>query len=152
MSRNLRNDVLRLLRRRIDKNEYRAIRQLWIAHSIAEDSHDIPGLMATLTDDCIYTIVNKSVDWHGKAGATQFYQHLLAGFPDVHFDLQNIVIGPQGVFEEAYATGTYQSQWLDLPPPSGQRAEFFVTILFPWNPHLQLFSGERIFFYLKTEL
>ena len=152
MNPNLRTDVVPLLRRRIDENEYRAIRQLWSAHSVAEESHDIPGLMATLTEDCVYTIVNKGVEWHGKEGATQFYQHLLTAFPDVHFDLQNIVIGPQGVFEEAYASGTYQSEWLDLPPPAGQHVEFFVTILFPWDPTRHLFSGERIFFYLKSVL
>ena len=145
----LRNEVVPLLRRRIDPDEYRAIRQLWIAHSIAEDSHDIPGLMATLTDDCVYTVVNKGVDWHGKAGATQFYTQLLTAFPDIHFDLQNIVVGPQGVFEEAYVTGTYEAQWLDMPSPNSQRLEFFVTILFPWNPDQKLFTGERIYFFLK---
>ncbi len=149
MKRNLSTNVVPLIRRRMDEDEYRSIRQLWIAHSVAEDAHDIPGLMATLTEDCVYTIVNKGVDWHGKAGATQFYTHLLTAFPDVHFDLQNIVIGPQGVFEEAFANGTYQSQWLDMPPPTGQRVEFFVTILFPWDPDQGLFSGERIYFFLK---
>lgn len=149
MKPNLRADVVPLIRKRIDEKEYSAIRQLWIAHSIAEDAHDIPGLMATLTEDCVYTIVNKGVYWHGKAGATQFYTHLLTAFPDVHFDLQNIVIGPQGVFEEAFANGTYRSQWLDMPPPSGQHVEFFVTILFPWDPGQGLFSGERIYFFLK---
>src|SRR5512147_597659 len=110
MKPNLRTDVINLLRRRVEPDEYRLIRQLWTAHSIAEDSHDIPGLMATLTEDCIYTIVNKAVDWQGKTGATQFYTQLLTSFPDIHFDLQNIVIGPQGVFEEAYVTGTYEAQ------------------------------------------
>lgn len=142
-------EVVRLLRRRVDQDEYRAIRQLWIAHSIAEDSRDIAGLMATLTEDCVYTVVNKGVDWRGKAGATQFYQQLLTSFPDIHFDLQNIVIGPQGVFEEAFVTGTYVSQWLDMPPPNGQHVEFAVTILFPWNPAQRLFDGERIYFYLR---
>jgi hypothetical protein len=59
------------------------------------------------------------------------------------------VIGPQGVFEEAFATGTYRSQWLDMPSPNQQRLEFAVTILFPWDPKRQRFSGERIYFYLK---
>ena len=149
MKPNLQTDVRGLLRRRVDPNEYRAIRQLWIAHSIAEDSHDIPGLMATLTEDCVYTLINKGVDWHGKAGATRFYTQLLTSFPDIHFDLQNIVIGPQGVFEEAVANGTYGSQWLDLPAPHGEHLEFNVTILFPWDPTQKLFSGERIYFYLK---
>src|SRR5215212_8936166 len=116
----LRSAVLPLLRRKIEAEEYRAIRQLWMAHSIAEDAHDIPGLMATLTEDCVYTVVNKGTSWHGKAGATQFYQQLLTSFPDIHFDLQNIVMGPQGVFEEAFVTGTYETQWLDMQPPAGQ--------------------------------
>ena len=148
MKTNLRTDVVRQLRRRVDPDEYRSIRQLWIAHSIAEDSHDIPGLMATLTEDCVYTVINRGVEWHGKAGATQFYQQLLTAFPDIHFDLQNIVIGPQGVFEEAFVTGTYESQWLDMQPPSGKRVDFTVTILFPWNPDQRLFTGERVYFHL----
>ena len=145
----LRNEVVPLLRRRLNADEYRSIRQLWIAHSLAEDAHDIPGLMATLTENCVYTVVNKGVDWRGKAGASQFYQQLLTSFPDIHFDLQNIVIGPQGVFEEARVTATYQVQWLDLPQPQGQHIEFNVTILFPWDQDQQLFSGERIYFFLK---
>lgn len=149
MKPSLRSTVVRSLRRRIDPDEYRAIRQLWIAHSIAEDTRDIPGLMATLTEDCIYTIGNNGTGWHGKAGATQFYQQLLSAFPDIHFDLQYIVIGPQGVFEEANVTATYRSQWLDMPPPSDQPIEFTVTILFPWDTKQKLFTGERVYFYIK---
>ena len=149
MKSDLHTDVAQLIRRRIDPDEYRDIRKLWIAHSVAEDSRDIPGLMATLTEDCVYTVVNKGVDWYGKAEATQFYQQLLTSFPDIHFDLQNIVIGPQGVFEEAFVSGTYESQWLDMPVPEGQRVEFAVTIFFPWDPVQKLFTGERVYFHLK---
>ena len=150
MKPNLHTDVVQLLRRRVNADEYRSIRQLWIAHSIAEDSRDIPGLMATLTEGCVYTVVNKGVNWHGKAGATQFYQQLLTAFPDIHFDLQNIVIGPQGVFEEAFVTGTYEAQWLDMPAPTGQRIEFTVNIFFPWDPDQKLFAGERVYFFLDS--
>jgi hypothetical protein len=73
----------------------------------------------------------------------------LTAFPHIHFDLQNIVIGPQGVFEEAFATGTYQSQWLSMPSPQGQWLEFAVTILFPWDSRQRLFTGERIYFFIK---
>lgn len=145
----LRADVVSLLRRRIVPDEYNAIRQLWIAHSIAEDRRDIPGLMATLTEDCVYSVMNNRTSWQGKQGATRFYQQLLTSFPDIHFDLQYIVIGPQGVFEEAHVTATYQEQWLDLPIPNGQRIAFNVTILFPWDPEQQLFSGEQVYFYYR---
>ena len=96
--------ILKQLRRKVDSDEYKTIRQLWMDHSIAEDARDIPGLMATLTEDCVYTVANNNVSWRGKEGATRFYQELLTSFPDIHFDLQNIVIGPQGVFEEAHVT------------------------------------------------
>lgn len=145
-------DVVKVLRRRTDPAEHAAIQRLWIAHSLAEDAHDIPGLMATLTDDCVYTVVNKDVFWHGKEGATRFYQELLTAFPDIHFDLQHIVIGPQGVFEEAFVTSTYVAQWLDMPQPTGQHVEFNVTILFPWDPNQRLFTGERVYFHLKSAL
>lgn len=147
MREKIRVEILKQLRRKVDPDEHQAIRQLWINHSSAEDARDIPGLMATLTEDCVYTIANHNLSWHGKEGATRFYQELLAAFPDVHFDLQHIVIGPQGVFEEAHVTGTYQSQWLDMPPPEGQPVEFDVIIVFPWNPDAQLFDGERIYFF-----
>lgn len=146
----LRSDVVKLLRRKSDSAEHAAIQKLWIAHSLAEDAHDIPGLMATLTEDCVYVVVNKDAYWHKKEGAARFYQELLTSFPDIHFDLQHIVIGPQGVFEEAFVTGTYESRWLDMPPPSGQRLEFHVTILFPWDPEQRLFTGERVYFHLKS--
>lgn len=149
MEAGLRTEAASLIRRKLDMDEYDAIRRLWIAHSIAEDQHDIPGLMATLTEDCVYTVVNRDASWHKKEGATRFYQQLLTSFPDIQFDLLNIVIGPQGVFEEAHVTATYQEQWLDLPSPNGQPIAFTVTILFPWDQERQLFTGERIYFYLN---
>jgi len=94
---------------------------------------------------------NNGANWHGKAGATQFYTQFLTAFRDIHFDLQNIGIGPQGVFEEAFVAGTYASRWLDMPSPNGQRVEFAVTIFFPWDPDRRLFTGERVYFFIKPE-
>lgn len=147
MKPNLRPDTLRQIRRKADPDEYKIIRQRWIEHSAAEDARDIPGLMATLTEDCMYTVVNSGATWHGKEGAARFYRELLTAFPDIHFDLQHIVIGPQGVFEEARVTATYQAQWLDMPPPEGQAIQFDVLILFPWDPKQRLFKGERVYFF-----
>ncbi|MEJ2368120.1 MAG: nuclear transport factor 2 family protein [Acidobacteriota bacterium] len=138
--------ILELYRREADSGEYSRIRALWKAHSIAEDDRDIPGLMATLTDDCLYEIPQTGDAWHGKEGAERFYRDLLSAFPDVHFDLQNIVIGPQGVFEEAHVTGTHARQWLNYEP-SGRKTEFYVLIYFPWDSEAARFSGERISFW-----
>src|SRR5688500_10074243 len=81
---------------------YRRIRRLWIRHSIAEDKRDLDGLIATLSDDCVYEIMPTGQRWEGHDGARAFYTTFLGAFPDVRFDLIDIVIGPQGVIEVAW--------------------------------------------------
>ena len=125
-------------------HEYDEIRALWKSHSLAEDARDIAGLMATLTEDCVYELVQTGHRWEGHAGATQFYMGLLGAFPDIDFNLTHIVIGPQGVCEEAVATGTHQNAWIGWEP-SGERVTFRVVIFFPWDPERKLFTGERVY-------
>src|ERR1043165_3569725 len=86
---------------------HETIRRLWIKHSVAEDSRDLPGLIDTLTEDCVYEIPASGQRWEGHEGARLFYTTFLGAFPDVKFDLTDIVIGPQGVFEVAQMTGTH---------------------------------------------
>ena len=138
-------DVRELLSREVTAEQYREVRELWKAHSIAEDRRDIAGLIATLTPDCVYEVVGEPGGrWEGHAGAAGFYMGLLGAFPDIHFDLQQIVIGPQGVCEEAKVTGTHKGQWLSHAP-SGTKVEFRVVIFFPWDPKAKKFKGERVF-------
>jgi predicted ester cyclase len=137
------SDVRELLRRRVDPDEYEAIRELWKRHSKAEDQRDLPGLLSTLTEDCVYEIVGTDHLWHGHEGAAGFYTGLLGAFPDIDFQLTDIVIGPQGVCEEADVTGTHEQDWLDYPA-TGERVEFRVVIFFPWDRKAELFSGEKI--------
>jgi predicted ester cyclase len=125
--------------------EHDAIRSLWKAHSIAEDGRDLEGLIATLTPDCVYEVVPTGNRWEGHAGARNFYRSLLGAFPDVDFRLRNIVIGPQGVCEEARLTGTHAADWLEYPA-SGRRVAFDVVIFFPWDREARLFRGERVHF------
>jgi predicted ester cyclase len=137
------SDVRELLRRPVDAAEYDAIRELWKRHSQAEDQRDVAGLLSTLTEDCVYEIVGTEHVWHGHEGAVRFYTGLLGAFPDIDFQLTEIVIGPQGVCEEADVTGTHEQGWLDYEA-SGEHVEFKVVIFFPWNQDAKLFSGEKI--------
>jgi predicted ester cyclase len=122
---------------------HQEIRELYKAHSIAEDGRSIDGLLATLTDDCVYELPQLDRAWRGHAGAAQFYTELLTAFPDIVFDLTNIVIGPQGVFEEADVTATWRGAWLGAQP-TGERVAFRVLILFPWDAERRRFRGERV--------
>jgi hypothetical protein len=137
-----REDVLELIRREPD--DYDAIRELWKKHSIAEDARDLPGLISTLTPDCVYELAQTGHRWEGHEGAARFYTQLLTAFPDIHFDLTDIVIGPQGVCEEARVTGTHEARWLDYEP-SGERLTWRVVIFFPWDPGQRLFRGEKVY-------
>ena len=140
-------DVRELLSREVTPELYREIRALWKAHSIAEDKRDIAGLIATLTPDCVYEVIGEAgARWEGHAGATRFYTELLGAIPDIHFDLQQIVIGPQGVCEEAAVTGTQKGRWLSRAAQGGSaKVEFRVVIFFPWDPRIKKFKGERVF-------
>lgn len=124
--------------------DYAAVRDLWKTHSLAEDARDIAGLMATLTEDCMYELVQTGHRWQRHEGATRFYVELLTAFPDIDFALTSIVVGPQGVCEEAVVNGTFSAPWLDLEP-SGEKMVWRNVIFFPWDPGARLFTGERVY-------
>src|SRR6185369_15851846 len=108
--------IVERLRWNITPELHETIRRLWIDHSKAEDSRDLDGLIATLAPDCVYEIVPTGQRWEGHEGARQFYTSFLGAFPDVKFNLTDIVIGPQGVFEVATMTGTHQGVWNGIAP------------------------------------
>ena len=138
------DEVVELIRRPLDPGEYEAIRELWKRHSIAEDERDLPRLISTLTDDCVYVLAQSGHRWEGHEGAARFYMQLLTAFPDIHFDLTDIVIGPQGVCEEARVTGTHLGRWLDAEP-TGEQLVWNVVIFFPWDRERRLFRGEKVY-------
>ncbi len=139
------DDVREKLKREFGRAEYAAVRDLWKAHSLAEDGRDLEGLIATLTPDCVYEVVPTGHRWEGHDGARAFYRALLGAFPDVRFELTDIVIGPQGVCEEARLTATHERDWLEYAA-TGRRIDFHVVIFFPWDPARALFCGERVHF------
>ena len=124
---------------------YEKIRRLWIKHSMAEDRRDLQGLIDTLSEECVYEIVSTGQRWEGHDGARNFYQTFLGAFPDVQFQLQDIVIGPQGVIEVAEMTGTHRGPWAGQAA-TNQQVKLLVVIHFPWDPSTQKFAGEKIYF------
>ena len=137
-------DVRELLRRDVAADEYDRIRELWKRHSIAEDERDLPGLISTLTEDCVYELAQTGHRWERHEGAARFYGELLSAFPDIHFDLTDIVIGPQGVCEEADVSATHEAPWLGVEP-TGEHLEWDVVIWFPWDEERRLFRGEKVY-------
>ena len=145
------DQILELLRRPVDAAEYDEIRELWKTHSIAEDNRDLPGLISTLTEDCVYEVRGwEEARWEGHEGAARFYTELLTAFPDIHFDLTSIVIGPQGVCEEAQVTATHAARRLRYEP-TGERLAWRNAIFFPWDPAARKFRGEIVYTDLRLD-
>jgi predicted ester cyclase len=136
--------ILDLYRREVTPELYADIRELYKTHSIAEDARDLPGLISTLTPDCVYELVQTGHRWEGHEGAARFYTELLTAFPDIEFDLTDIVIGPQGVCEEAHVTATHTASRLGVEP-TGEHLEWDVVIWFPWDEERRLFRGEKVY-------
>src|SRR5437667_12831770 len=136
--------VLEVYRREVTPELYRDVRELYKKHSLAEDARDLAGLISTLTPDCVYELVETGHRWEGHEGAARFYAGLLGAFPDIHFDLTDIVIGPQGVCEEATVTGTHMADWLGQAP-TAEAYTWKVVIFFPWDPDARLFRGEKVY-------
>jgi predicted ester cyclase len=139
-----RKRIVELFRREPSHDEHGAIRDLWREHAKAEDARDTEGLLATLTDACVYELPLSGHRWEGHAGAREFYRELFGALPDIRFALTNITIGPQGVVEEATVTASQASSWLGLPP-TGRPLAFRAVITFPWDRTARLFTGERIY-------
>src|SRR5581483_787899 len=97
-----------------------------------------------LTPDCVYEFVQTGHRWEGHDGAARFYTQLLTAFPDIRFDLTDIVIGPQGVCEEADVSATHEAAWLGVEP-TGERVAWKVVIWFPWDEERRLFRGEKVY-------
>ena len=130
---------------RPSKELHDKIKRLWVRHSRAEDRRDLDGLISTLADDCVYEIVPTGHRWEGHEGAREFYTGFLTAFPNVRFDMRDIVIGPQGVIEVTQMTGTHRGEWAGLKP-TRRRVSIPIVIHFPWNDQAEKFAGERIYF------
>ena len=118
-----------------------AFRTYWRTGAVGEDWDAWADLF---TEDCVYTVAGTGARWEGHEGAARFYTELLTAFPDIHFDLDYIVIGPQGVCEEAIVTGTHEGRWLGYEP-TGERLEWRNAIFFPWDPAARKFKGEMVY-------
>lgn len=128
---------------------YDQIRALWAHHADRENNNDIDGIITTLTDDCVYTVVNLGKKWVGHDGAREFYNGLLNAFTDVLWIPEVLVIGPQGVFDVVVLNGKQVTAWMGMPM-SSDRVSLRFLIWFPWNAAKGKFSGEQMYLQVVT--
>lgn len=125
------------------------VKRLWQKHVLAENRRSIPGLLATLIDWPVYTLMADGRRFEGPEGVTRFYSGLFEGVPDATFDLTDVFIGENGVVEESVLLGRQTGSLFDVPP-SGRRLALPLTIVFPYDQAQARFAGERLYFDLGT--
>ncbi len=58
----------------------------------AFNRHDVPAIMALMTDDCIFENTYPPPDgerFQGQAAVRAFWEHLFAGSPQAHFEIED---------------------------------------------------------------
>lgn len=118
-------------------------RRLWQKHVLAENRRSIEGLLDTLCDEPVYTIMATGEEFRGKDAVASFYRGLFDGVPDASFDLINAYVGEEGVVEESVLRGTQQGSMFGLMP-TNHVFSLPLIIVFPIKDGQIL--GERLYF------
>src|SRR5712691_2004640 len=121
--------------------------RLWQKHVLAENRRSIEGLLETLCDEPVYTIMATGEEFRGKDAVASFYRGLFEAVPDATFDLISTFISEEGVMEESVLRGTQRGQLFGLPP-TNQHFSLPLIIVFPIKNGEIL--GELLYFDIAT--
>lgn len=143
-------DVQQRLEWEATREAYDQIRTVWLKHCDTELKQDMEGLLSTLTEDCVYTVVpantsgTTSQRWEGQQGAREFYTALFKAFPEQNWQPEAVVIGPQGVFSAVVLHARPVVPWVGILP-TGRTISIRMFVYFIWDPDKSKFSGELIY-------
>ena len=124
--------------------ETRRDRELWKTHSIAEDPRPSRADL-DLTEGLRYELIRAARAGRGTRARRASTPSCSRAFPDIHFDLTDIVFGPQGVSEEARVPGTFDGADRLDNQATGEFLQWRVVIFFPWDPDKRKFKGEKVY-------
>jgi predicted ester cyclase len=143
-------DVEERLKWEATQEAYDRIRTVWLKHCDTELRQDMEGLLSTLTDDCVYTVLRTTATgttrqrWDGQEGARAFYTALFQAFPDQNWQPEAVVIGPQGVFSAVVLNARQVAPWAGIAP-TGKTTAIRMFVYFIWAPDKDKFSGEIVY-------
>jgi steroid delta-isomerase-like uncharacterized protein len=115
-------------------------------HFAAENAHDVPGTLATYTDDIVWDDVTHPLSpVHGKEAVGAVYTDIIAAIPDVNFVSTRRFTSEDGqwVVDESDVTGHVEGEWAGI---AGEGAPVEIRILHLFQIRDGLIAYENTWF------
>ncbi len=115
-------------------------------HFAAENAHDVPGTLATYTDDIVWDDVTHPLSpVHGKDAVGAVYSDIIDAIPDVNFVSVRRFTSEDGrwVVDESNVTGHVQGRWAGI---DGGGAPVEIRILHLFRLREDLIEYENTWF------
>ncbi|HSK07217.1 MAG TPA: nuclear transport factor 2 family protein [Acidimicrobiia bacterium] len=115
-------------------------------HFAAENAHDVPGTLATYTDDIVWDDVTHPLSpVHGKEAVGAVYSDIIDAIPDVKFVSTRRFTSEDGqwVVDESDVTGHVHGQWAGI---DGEGAPVGIRILHLFQIRDGLIAYENTWF------
>jgi steroid delta-isomerase-like uncharacterized protein len=100
-----------------------------LEHVAAENRHDVEGTIATF-DRPRYEVNGELSD--GETAVRDLLHELMAGFPDIHGEVQKLHHADDAVIGEVRMSGTHNGQWAGIPA-TGRRVDFSLACIFDFE-------------------
>ena len=99
-----------------DQDNLRLARQSFDAWN----AHDPDSFIQQIADDFVSESDTLPATARGRDGARQLIQMYVKAFPDLHFDIQQMIVSGEHVVTRWHATGTHKGELMGIPP-TGRR-------------------------------
>ncbi len=119
-------------------------------HIRQESEHDMKGLLAGMTKDCVTVVVCAPRPYVGRKAVERRYREQWTGFPDFKVRIRRIVaITPKYAVTENEWRGTHLGPFMGVAP-TGKRVKVRTAVI--WEFRADKLRGEYIYFDLATVL
>ncbi len=94
---------------------------------------NIDVLRELLSDDFVSYGGAGFQDLRGPEAFIGLYRTFVSAFPDLHFDVQQVVIGDNMAAVRGIQTGTHKGNFLGMVPATGKQVEWTGTAIFRFD-------------------
>ena len=88
----------------------------------AWNAHDSDSFVKLIADDFVSESDTLPIPLRGRDGARQSMQMYIKAFPDLHFDIEQMIASGECVVTRWHATGTHKEELMGIPA-TGRRGD-----------------------------